>query len=106
VADDVPLVEVPLVDVPVVMPPDVLVGEPVPAVSVPTGTMVEDVSFAALDVDSDVVTLVSLVEVSVLLHPNISSAARALTAIHFMLNLLLHSHELLFILATIFATSM
>jgi len=94
VVDDVPLVDV--------VPDAGLVV----TVSVGTGTMVAEVSAGAVVVvDSDVVLLVSLVVVSVLLHAT-SNTASAAALIHFIKIDLLHSHELPFIRATIFATSM
>jgi hypothetical protein len=77
-------------------------------VSVETGTIVDDVSLLAADavpLVSDAVELVSLVVSSLLLQANISIAARAAALIHFMCSSY-HSHELPFIRAMIFATSM
>jgi len=103
VVDVVPEVDgVPLVD-------DVPDAGLVVIVSVGTGTMVAVVSVvavAAVDVSDEVVALVSLlVVVSVLLQAHNMTAANAAALIHFMKSSC-HSHELPFIRATIFATSM
>lgn len=107
VVDVVPEVDGALVDVPLV--DDVPDAGLVVTVSVGTGTMVAVVSVvavAAVDVSDEVVALVSLlVVVSVLLQAHNMTAANAAALIHFMKSSC-HSHELPFIRATIFATSM
>ena len=110
VVDVVPEVDGGVVDVPLVLlVDDVPDAGLVVIVSVGTGTMVAVVSVvavAAVDVSDDVVALVSLlVVVSVLLQAHNMTAANAAALIHFMKSSC-HSHELPFIRATIFATSM
>lgn len=110
VVEDVPVVgAVDVDDVDAGMLPvdvDVDPFEAVEPVSVVIGTTVPEVSPAVTEVVADsVVELVSLVAVSLLLQANSRTAASAVALIHFI-HPSYHSHELPFIRATIFATSM